>query len=119
MSAERTPTPSMRTLKSDKRTHLDVQAVGDTAQQIEPDADTAVLDFPDMRLVRASHQGKLTLGEALPLPLASNCGAEHSFAFAYIRACMVWGKIKRMIYCSKSKEEWADDAHVAALPICC
>lgn len=31
---------------------------------------------------------------------------------------MVWGKIKLMICYSKSKDEWADDAHVAALPIC-
>lgn len=84
----------MQTLKFDKRTHLNVQAIGDTTQQIEPDADTAVLDFPNMRLIRTGHQGKLTLGEALPLPLASNCGTEHSFAFAYIHACMVWGKIK-------------------------
>lgn len=105
-------------LEFDKRTHLDAQTVGDTAQQIKPNTDAAVLDFPNMRLIRAGHQSKLALGEALPLPLASNCGTEHSFAFACIHACMVWGKIKLMICYSKSKDEWADDAHVAALPIC-
>ena len=84
----------IRCLEFDKRTNFDVQAVGDATQQIEPNADAAVLDFPNMRLIRTGHQGKLTLGEALPLPLASNCGTEHSFAFTYIHACMVWGKIK-------------------------
>lgn len=84
----------MQTLEFNKRTNFDVQAVGDATQQIESNADAAVLDFPNMRLIRTGHQGKLTLGEALPLPLASNCGTEHSFAFAYIHACMVWGKIK-------------------------
>ena len=93
------------TLELDKRTHLDTQTVGDTTQQIEPNADAAVLDFPNMRLIRTGHQGKLTLGEALPLPLASNCGTEHSFAFACIHACMVWGKIKLMICYSKSKSK--------------
>ena len=80
-------------LERNKVAHFHSNAIGNAAKQVNANVYAAVLDFPNMRLIRAGHQSKLALGEALPLPLASNCGTEHSFAFACIHACMVWGKI--------------------------
>lgn len=55
-------------LEVDQVAHVHFKGVGQAAQDVETDVHGAVLDLPDVRLIRADHQGKLALGQPLLLP---------------------------------------------------
>lgn len=55
-------------LEVDQVAHVYLKGIGQAAQDVEADVDGAVFDLPNVRLVRADHQGKLALGQPLLLP---------------------------------------------------
>ena len=55
-------------LEVDQVAHVHLKGIGEAAQNVESHVHSAVLDLPDVRLIRADHQGKLALGQSLLLP---------------------------------------------------
>lgn len=55
-------------LEVDQVAHVHLKGIGQTAKDVEANVYGAVLDLPNVRLVRADHEGKLALGQPLLLP---------------------------------------------------
>ena len=55
-------------LEVDQVAHVNFKGIGEAAQKVESHVHGAVLDLPNVRLVRANHEGKLALGQPLLLP---------------------------------------------------
>lgn len=55
-------------LEVDQVAHVHFKGIGEAAQNVEANVYGAVLDLPDVRLIRANHEGKLALGQPLLLP---------------------------------------------------
>ena len=57
-----------RRLEVDQVAYVNFKGIGEAAQNVESHVHRAVLDLPNVRLVRANHEGKLALGQPLLLP---------------------------------------------------
>lgn len=55
-------------LEVDQVAYVNFKGIGEAAQKVESHVHGAVLDLPNVRLVRANHEGKLALGQPLLLP---------------------------------------------------